>query len=267
MENIVVKPKDEPTQALAMQINPDAPPMVQIAQMMQAGLDIDVDKMAKLQEIGERYEANEAKKAFFADISLVQSEIEGVRKTKKNNQTNSMYATLDDVIEVAKPIYTKHGFSVVFSEGKSDNAGDIRICADVLHKDGHERSYYHDLAIDDKGIKGSVNKTQIHGKASSISYGRRYLMCMIWNIPTPDNDGNGNKKTAVVIAFPTELEWECIDAIIEKLPKDDGVIDREKLAKWFLADKGAYPSTKSRVGEAAEYVMQKSPKNIYVPKE
>jgi cell fate (sporulation/competence/biofilm development) regulator YlbF (YheA/YmcA/DUF963 family) len=253
-------------QPAQIQISQDAPPMVQIAQMMQAGLDIDVDKMAKLQEIGEKYETNEARKSFFAAISIVQSEIEGVHKTKKNAQTNSKYATLDDVIEVAKPVYTKHGFSVVFSEGKADTAGDIRICADVMHKDGHERAYYHDLALDDKGIKGSVNKTQIHGKASSVSYGRRYLMCMIWNIPTPDNDGNGNKKKPVVIAFPTELEWECVDAIIKALPPEPQ-IDREKLAKWFLADKGKYPATKKMVPQASEYVMQKNPTNIYIIKE
>ena len=37
--------------------------------------------------------------------------------------------------------------------------------------------------------------TGIHGKSSSTSYGRRYLMCMIWNIPTQDNDGNGAVST------------------------------------------------------------------------
>jgi len=261
MENEIQVIDDQPAEIQQMQISQDAPPMLQLAQMMQAGLDIDVDKMAKLQEIGERYEANEAKKAFFTAISVVQSDIEGVSKTKKNDQTNSMYATLDDVIEVAKPIYTKHGFSVVFSEGKADTDGDIRICADVLHKDGHERSYHHDLALDDKGIKGSVNKTKIHGKASSISYGRRYLMCMIWNIPTPDNDGNGSNKK-VFIEPPTELEWECIDLIIVELK--DPLIDRHRLANWFLADKGKYPSSKQKVVLAAEHVMKKSPDNIYV---
>ncbi|WP_230682076.1 hypothetical protein, partial [Streptococcus pneumoniae] len=34
------------------------------------------------------------------------------------------------------------------------------------------------------------NMTKILAKASSTAYGRRYLMCMIWNIPTQDNDGN-----------------------------------------------------------------------------
>jgi hypothetical protein len=262
MENIVVKPKNEPQAMQGFQISPDLPLVVQVTQMLANGVDIDVDKIDKVLSMADRREDKEAKKAFFAAISLVQSEVEGVYKTKKNNQTNSMYATLDDVIEVAKPIYTKHGFSVIFSEGKADVEGNIRICADVLHKDGHERAYHHDLAIDDKGIKGSVNKTQIHGKASSISYGRRYLMCMIWNIPTPDNDGNNTNKKPVVIAFPTDLEWECVDAIIAKLPEEPP-IDRERLAKWFLADCGKYPSTKVKVHEASEYVMKKAPQNIY----
>jgi predicted nucleotidyltransferase len=30
--------------------------------------------------------------------------------------------------------------------------------------------------------------TKIHAKASSTSYARRYLMCMIWNIATHDDD-------------------------------------------------------------------------------
>lgn len=266
MKNEIVEVDPVDNVETSMQISPEAPPMVQIAQMMQAGLDIDVDKMAKLQDISERYEANEAKKAFFASLSSVQSEIEGVLKDKDNKQTGSKYASLDGVIEEAKPIYTKYGFSVIFSEGKADTDGDIRICAYVLHKDGHERAYHHDLALDNVGIKGSVNKTKIHGKASSVSYGRRYLMCMIWNIPTQDDDGNAAGKKAVVIAFPTELEWECIDAIIAKLPAEPA-IDRERLAKWFLADCGKYPSTKERVHDASEYVMKKSPDNIYIVKE
>jgi len=186
-----------------IQLQSDAPPMVQVAQLLASGVDIDVDKMAKIQEMAERYESNMARKAFFDAMSTAQAEIEGVCKTKKNSQTNSMYATLDNVIEVSKPIYTKHGFSVTFSEGKPDTQGDIRVCADVLHKDGHERSYHYDLAIDDKGPQGKVNKTSVHGKASSVSYGRRYLMCMIWNISTPDQDGN----SAPANTEPEAIEW------------------------------------------------------------
>jgi hypothetical protein len=259
MNNEIV-PVKESQQAIV--ISPDAPPMVQIAQMMQAGLDIDVDKMTKLQEIGERYEANEARKAFASDFTQVQSKVDAVIKTKNNNQTNSKYAGLDDVLEMAKPIYTEHGFSVIYFEGTTELTGNMRLCADILHKCGHKETYHLDIALGGKGIQGKVNMTEIHAKATSVSYGRRYLMCMIWNIPTADDDGNQKKKPAAMIAFPTELEWECVDAIIEKLPPEPA-IDREKLAKWFLADKGKYPSTKERVHDASEYVMQKNPTNIY----
>ena len=247
-----------------IQIPDDAPLMTRMAMMMEMGISIDVDQMAKMQEISEQFEANEARKAFASDFTVVQSNIEAAVKTAFNPQTNSKYAKLEGVIEAAKPIYTKHGFSVIYYEGKTEVTGNIRVCADVLHKAGHKETYHYDVPLGGKGIQGKVNMTEIHGKATSVTYGRRYLLCMIWNIPTEDDDGNGNKKKAVDIPFPTEIEWECVDLIIEKLPTDEGEIDREKLAKWFLADKGAYPSTKTMVSQAAEYVMQKSPKNIYV---
>jgi len=47
--------------------------------------------------------------------------------------------------------------------------------------------------LDGVGIKGNANMTAIHGKASSAMYGRRYLLCLIFNIPTGDDvDGNAN---------------------------------------------------------------------------
>jgi len=61
----------------------------------------------------------------------------------------------------------------------------------VLHKAGHKETYHYDIPLDGVGIQGNPNMTKIHAKASSTSYGRRYLMCMIWNIPTQDDDGNG----------------------------------------------------------------------------
>jgi hypothetical protein len=270
MEN---KQEIQKVETQAIQLQADAPPMVQIAQLLASGVDIDVDKMAKMQEMGERYEANEARKSFFAAISTVQSEIEGVVKNKKNSQTNSMYATLDNVIEVAKPIYTKHGFSVIFSEGKADKDGEIRVCADVLHKDGHERPYFYDLDIDDKGIKGSVNKTQIHGKASSVSYGRRYLMCMIWNIPTPDNDGNMKATSNKPIEYPplTDDEQKVIDEVSEKLidiaSEQGREVIPEQVAHVLYRTRNKYPSPDDDVAKIANWLAGKYLTAVTVKKE
>lgn len=162
------------------------------AEMILAALTggADLDKVEKLLEIQIKWEANEARKVFAASFANAQRDIGSVVKNKTNNQTKSKYADLADVIDVAKPVYTKEGFSVIFYEGETTKTEHIRIYADVLHSAGHKETYYLDVPMDGKGLQGNANMTKIHGMASSVAYGRRYLMCMIWNIPTSDNDGN-----------------------------------------------------------------------------
>lgn len=165
----------------------------------------DLEKLEKLLDIQERWEKNEARKAFASCFAMAQSNIGSVIKTKFNAQTKSKYADLSDVIDTAKPEYTKEGFSVIFYEGDTPLSEHTRVYADVLHKSGHKETYHFDVPLDGKGIQGNANMTKIHGKASSVAYGRRYLMCMIWNIPTADNDGNteaieliGNRELHII---------------------------------------------------------------------
>lgn len=164
--------------------------------MMMLGNGINPEQIDKFLEVQERWERNEAKKQYARDFASAQSEIEAVSKSSSNPQTHSKYAKLDHIISSAKPVYTKHGFAVIFYEQDSPLPDCIRICADVLHKAGHKETYHYDVPLDGKGIKGNSNMTNIHAKASSTSYGRRYLMCMVWNIPTQDDDdGNGGMQS------------------------------------------------------------------------
>ena len=189
----------------------DVSPAEMIKQAVAGGADLD--KLEKLLQLQEKWEANQARKAFAASFAEAQKNILSVTKTKTNSQTHSKYADLGDVIESSKPIYTAEGFSVIFYEGDTPLAEHIRIYADVLHGMGHKETYHYDVPMDGKGIRGNENMTKIHAKASSTAYGRRYLMCMIWNIPTQDNDGNSvdvetinEKQLAHLRAQLAELE-------------------------------------------------------------
>ena len=187
-----------------------ASPAEMIRQAVAGGADLT--KLEKLLELQERWDANNARKEFAKFFSMAQSDIEAVIKTKENTQTHSKYAELGDVIETAKPAYTRYGFSVIFYEGDCPKENHIRIFADVLHGSGHKETYHYDVPLDGKGLRGNDNMTAIHGKASSVSYGRRYLMCMIWNIPTADNDGNTQKLPTI-----TEKQLHILrDLIISK---------------------------------------------------
>jgi len=195
----------------------------------------DLDKLEKLLTLQERWDANQAKKVFANAFALAQSKIVGVVKTKLNPQTHSKYAGLEDIILSAQPIYTTEGFSVIFYEGDAPSTSVVRIYADVLHSAGHKETYHYDVPFDGVGIKGSVFMTPIHAKASATSYGRRYLLCMIWNIPTQDNDGNSvvaeteyiddsqlkrikENLTALNIDLPAFLKYMELESL-EKMPK------------------------------------------------
>ncbi len=218
-------------------------PIIRIAELVQqSNGKIDTAGMEKMMEMHFRYEADEAKKVFAADFAVAQSDMGAVVKTKNNSQTHSKYAGLENVLEMSKPVYTKHGFSIIFYEGKAEEAENIRVCADVLHKAGHKETYHFDVPLDGKGIKGNVNMTKIHGKASSVSYGRRYLLCMIWNIPTQDDDGNSAGKKPIGIAAPTDEEQEAIEAICIKIPHpDDKRVDFKKVAAICYEKEQSYP--------------------------
>ncbi len=170
----------------------DTTPAVLIMSAVQSGTDLV--QLEKLLELQERWDANQAKKVFSDAFARAQKGMNAVAKKKFNPQTKSKYADLGDVIEGAKPIYTNEGFSVIFYEGDTALPEHVRIYADILHSKGHKETYHFDVPMDGKGIQGNANMTKIHAKASSVAYGRRYLMCMIWNIPTQDIDGNEPKE-------------------------------------------------------------------------
>lgn len=166
--------------------------VITTAQLIQDGIakGANLEALEKILQLREKDDAFKARKAFAKDFATAQANILPVIKKKLNPQTRSKYADLSDVIETTQPIYTKEGFSVTFNEGDSPKDNHVRVLADVLHYLGHKEQYHLDVPMDGTGLKGNANMTAIHGKASSMQYGRRYLMCMIWNIPTADSDGN-----------------------------------------------------------------------------
>ena len=170
----------------------------ELIQMVVAGKG-SLEQLKGLLDLQKDWEANEARKVFASSFAIAQANITAVVKTKLNPQTHSKYADLSDIVKSAQPIYTKEGFSVIFYEGDTTAPESIRICADVLHSAGHKETYHYDVPLDGKGIQGNANMTKIHGKSSSTSYARRYLMCMIWNIPTQDDDGNNAGKLVELI--------------------------------------------------------------------
>jgi len=217
--------------------------------------DINVDAMRQVLDMQERVLDREAKLAYATAMSDVQADLDKHIATNRNNtQTHSRYADLAQILNVAKPIYTRHGFSMEFYEGETSKVEHLRVVAEVKHRGGHTELRHLDVPVVTTGIKGTAMMTATHATTSAFSYGRRTLSAGILNIATGDDDGNAASQVAESLLISDEdAAW-----IKEKL-RTLGVDTKTFLA--FLEHTGAVDNLpKNMVGRAKNALIAKEKK-------
>jgi hypothetical protein len=153
---------------------------------------IDVAKLAELLRIQREIIAREARLQFTRAMSAVQGEMQPVLRNARNDQTSSRYATLEAIDAAIRPVYARHGFCLSFNSEPMDGSN-VRVVCEVSHHGRHSKEYRLDAALDLLGPQGKANKTPLHGLGSSLSYIRRYLTCMIFNVVLTNEDNDGNR--------------------------------------------------------------------------
>lgn len=151
----------------------------------------DVDKLERLLAMQERVLEREAEQRFNVAMREAQEEMGPVLKNRKNSETHSTYADLEQVSKLMDPIIYRHGFSMSFGTADCPYPNHYRVTCDVSHTGGFSKHYQADVPVDNTGPKGAQNKTMTHGFGSALSYGRRYLKLLIFDVATTDDDGRG----------------------------------------------------------------------------
>lgn len=156
--------------------------------------EVDVGKMRELVQMAREERAYSAEIEFNEAMNAAQNELGRIGQDKKNTQTGSMYATYAALDRALRPLYTSHGFSLSFSTEESQTDTVLVVCY-CSHKGGHTRKYRVLVPADGKGAKGGDVMTKTHATGSALSYGKRYLLKLIFNIAEgedpDDDDGNG----------------------------------------------------------------------------
>ena len=182
-----------------------------IAVIERAALDpnVDIDKMERLLQMQERILARQAEMEFNSAMATAQAEMEPVARDRYNDQTRSKYARDEAISKAIKPIISRHGFAPSFGTADCPQADHYRITCRLTHTGGHAENYHADVPIDLTGMKGSTNKTKTHAFGSTMSYGRRYLKLLIFDIATEDDDGNraGAGPTVSPEQFTKLRDW------------------------------------------------------------
>lgn len=203
-------------------------PMVAMIERIVMDPSIPIDRLEQMMAMKERMEDRarttakedrdfESRKAYFAAMSACQKKLPVVVKSQRNSHTNSNYADLAAIEAQAMPIIHDHGFGVSFQpDGYNDN-GELRILWEISHNEGYVRNGVGEIPVDGVGTGGKVNKTGTQAFGSTATYGRRYLLCMLFNISTGD-DRDGNKAPAEPENVPkiTDVQATVIRELIEK---------------------------------------------------
>lgn len=155
---------------------------------------VDVDKLERLLAMQERIMATQAKAAYDADMASLQSGMPSITKDAKiivGGTVRANYASFENIVSTIRPMLEQYGFSVTF---KTSFAGEtLHVLGRISHRAGHAEETTIALPFDNSGSKNDVQAI-----GSSISYGKRYALCMLLNIATGGEDDDGHAATPKV---------------------------------------------------------------------
>lgn len=166
-------------------------PMALLQIAMNQGADLQ--KLEKLMELQERWEANEARKAFNEAFAAFKAEAVNVLKNKMVTAgplSGKSYAELHSVVDAVTPALSRHGLSTSWKLTK-DEPGWLEVTCTLKHVKGHSES----VSIGGPPDEGGA-KSKIQARASTITYLERYTLKAVCGVSEKgdDTDGNGRRE-------------------------------------------------------------------------
>lgn len=155
---------------------------------------VEVGKLKELLAMAHDEETRAAEKMFNAAMYAAQSEMPKVIRDAFNPHTKSRYPKLETLSQTVDPVARQHGFVLTYGTSDSPLDDHYRVICDVTHvPSGFTRRYLADIGSDVVGAKGGGTKSGAQGSGSSISYGRRYIKVLIFDlvIVGEDTDAQG----------------------------------------------------------------------------
>ena len=193
MSTAVVSKDPQPIKAI------DTPDSVTPMQMIRIAVEqgADMDKLDRLMSLQERWEANEAKKAFVVAMTAFKSETieilkdKQVRFTTTKGTTEYKHATLHSAVTAAAPMLSKHGLSHRWKTAQSENAL-VTVTCIITHHLGHFEETTLSAPPDNSGGKNSIQAI-----ASTVAYLERYTFMAATGLTSKDMDDDGHGATQI----------------------------------------------------------------------
>jgi len=175
----------------------------------------DLEKLEKLLSLQERWQANEAKKAYHKAMSEFKAnppKIEKDKKIKYNTNKGSVgysHASLANVTEKINEALSKHGLSASWTTKQNEA---VIVTCKITHVMGHSEETSLSAPAD---ISGAKNPIQAIG--STITYLERYTLLALTGLATYDQDDDAKNLN---VEFIDKAQQKKIKDLIKDLNVD-----------------------------------------------
>jgi hypothetical protein len=209
---IVPKASAEPPKpyiAPKLPIDADNSPAGLLAVAVRRGAN--VDELDKLLALKERYDAEEARRAYTAAMAIFKSNAPEIFKDKQVSYDNVSYshATLGNVANVIASALGEYGLSHAWSIVEQDKSW-IKVRCTVTHEAGHSESAELGAGADDSG-----KKNPIQAIASTVTYLERYTLLAITGMAAQEGDDDGVRGGG---SFIDEEQEANLRALMDEIP-------------------------------------------------
>lgn len=201
---------------------------------------VDPAKLRELMQLQREVIADDAKVQFTRALHLAQAEIPPVKKngTVSLGQGKGSYpfATFEDMNRVLRPVMEKHGFTISFDmTPKASEGGGAVIKGTLTHAAGHSREASIPLALDT-----GPGRNNLQAMGSTLSYGKRYLCEMFFNIVREGVDDDGVRGGMRFVGPGQLAELQKIIADIGPTFDEDRFFQTMGIAKLENIETGAF---------------------------
>lgn len=168
----------------------------------------------------------------FAALAKAQGEIENAAKNAANPHFRSKYADLAEVLNTVRPVFARHGLSLIQSTGFDGSLVSVETV--VAHEGG---------GLISSKASCVPAKTDAQGVGSATTYLRRYSAAAMAGIAQEDDDGQSaahNRKPEPVTDIQSAKSTEFSEAIkqaesVETLKKIGGDLAKSNLPENMKA--------------------------------
>ena len=161
--------------------------MLQSAIASGAGVEV----MEKLLALQERWEANQARKAYDAAMARLRAKLPKIIKDRKVSHPGARYKHEDiaNIVEAVSPVMAEEGFNFRWRTGSTEKT--VTVTCIVTHEEGHSEET---TLTGPHDVSGGKNPIQAVG--SSTTYLQRYTLKAALGVAAAnDDDGQGGSDT------------------------------------------------------------------------